>query len=654
MPVKLYDEYLGDLTRNPNSMVILSLDFCGQAFGVAPCTGTGDCCYNTYATCKSKANYTNVGKDYRFTNCDAPMPFKNGERPYIQKMAYLPTEIKSNLPVNARINIDFADEEDNDIGIDPYISVRGLGEGSYWKKLVARNKYLKNRRVRLFDGFKELPEGYWKQIWKGVVDNLTINRNGIRLEAVDLLKAIANIQVPAKSNIKLTADIDAIATNLAVSDVADLASTGYIRIGDEIIRYTGIADLVLTGCVRGEFATQADEHKAGNKVQVCKYYAPANPFEILKRMLIDEAGFSKTYTFILSNIVGAFGIGEIITGGTSGAIATITAIDGDILTAEMPEGATAGFALYETISHGADTATIAQITDYPEIDLPAFNNEKASPGGEIDFSACISEPTKLETLYFEIIDLLDCKSWVAESLQITIKRNLPNRVSESDLAEITDGENIIENSAQADFNIKATPPSYLTRFSVYWDKLAVGDMTKIEFFNRLTMAVDAESEGVNEYKEISDKTIYCRWIRYDSYGASAVYLSEAELDLFLNNLTIRRVWNYRDPMPILTCDLDLKDAGLKTGDDVRVSTDELTNIDGSDYIQKKFQIIRREKKGNRLTVKMQKWKDAKFLMIAPNTFPDAWADGTPAEKEYGGITDSDGKMLDGSDGAVIY
>jgi hypothetical protein len=61
--------------RTPVSLVVLSMDFCGRVFGVDPCLATGTACFNTYPTCKYKGAYRNVGKEYRFSSADAPVPF---------------------------------------------------------------------------------------------------------------------------------------------------------------------------------------------------------------------------------------------------------------------------------------------------------------------------------------------------------------------------------------------------------------------------------------------------------------------------------------------------------------------------------------------------------------------------------------------------
>ncbi len=100
------------------------MDYCGNWFGTAPCLATGTPCFNTWKTCKYLSAFDNVGKTYKYSEVDAGLPFK-GIRPYVKSVKLLPTEIKTNLTVNARVSAVMVDEMDQDIDTDPYL----LGPG---------------------------------------------------------------------------------------------------------------------------------------------------------------------------------------------------------------------------------------------------------------------------------------------------------------------------------------------------------------------------------------------------------------------------------------------------------------------------------------------------------------------------------------------
>lgn len=104
----------------PVRLVFLHMDYCGNVFGTSPCLATGTPCFNTWKTCKYIPAFDNVGKTYKYSEVDAALPFK-GVRPYVKSVRLLPTEIKTNLTVNARVSVVMVDEMDQDIDTDPYM-----------------------------------------------------------------------------------------------------------------------------------------------------------------------------------------------------------------------------------------------------------------------------------------------------------------------------------------------------------------------------------------------------------------------------------------------------------------------------------------------------------------------------------------------------
>ncbi|MBI5343972.1 MAG: hypothetical protein HZB83_01305, partial [Deltaproteobacteria bacterium] len=253
----------------------------------------------------------------------------------------------------------------------------------------------------------------------------------------------------------------------------------------------------------------------------------------------------------------------------------------------------------------------------------------------------VSEPTKLSTLYFEIVDLLDCKSWVGEDLKITVRRNMPNEPGRT-YKELTDETNIVHDSARVDLN----HASRLTRVLVYWDKTAVGKLDDPASYNRLDLALDTDAEGVNEYNDQQEKKFFCRWLRTG-------YLQEEPLAQFMKDFSLRQVWRQRDAMPIVSLDVELKDSEVKTGEYLKLTTDELLNADGAFLSRALFQAVKRDFKGAKISINLIRVPERKIDFIAPDTAPD-WASATEADKEYGYITDDDGKMPDGTPGYFIW
>jgi hypothetical protein len=577
-----YSNKLAELSRAPCTLAVLTLDFCSLTYGVAPCTGAlaaGSECYNTFATCQDRTNFARATKDYRFTSHESPLPFSDGERPYIERLKYLPTEIKDEITVKGRVTLEMADEPDTDIGIDPYVATRATVQGNFWKKLLARNPNYKGRPIKIYDGFIGMTEANFLadgKMFAGIVDNIQLGKGIVKIEAADLLKELDQVSIPAKLNIKLASDISAAQTSVTVAgmDMASMDSpTGYIRVDDEIIYYGAIDTTtgILSSCLRAQFYTEAAAHNQGDKAQPVKYYAADNPFDTMQQILTDA-------------------------------------------------GVAAG-----------------------DIDTAAFDAEEAFCA-DLNVEAVISEPTKASDLYHELVDLLECKTWVSESQQITIARNLPNHPTRTYTA-LNDDANILADSCQVDLNQK----SLITRCSIYWDWDLIGDIDDIASFNRLTVAVDTDAEGVNEYNETAEKIIKTRWLRHLTTGST-----EEEQDSWIGAIAGRKVWQHRGPHPILQLDAELKDSALHTGQYAEITTDELQDVTGADIAAVNFQVVRRERKGDKLTLKCLRLTDRRVCYITPDDAPD-FADATAAQKEiYGFIAAATGKMADFSEGYRIY
>lgn len=567
-----YDTQRTSISRTPVALVVITLDYCGRTFGSSPCLATGEPCYNTYPTCRYKSAFLKQSKDYEFTSADAPLPFRANERPYIKNIKYLPCEIKDNLTVNARVTVEFYDEPDTDVGIDPYVSQRSLVQGTFWKKLIARNHNYKDRQVRIYEGFSGLAKEDFCQTWVGTIDNITLGKGVVKIEVVDLLKSISNIEIPPKLEIKLVTDITSSDTSITLTTVDGLDAPGYLRIGDEIIKYTALDALTnqVTGCTRGYFSTTADEASADAKVQKVRYYAPANPFDILKEMLLTDAGISSNY-----------------------------------------------------------------------VDSDAFDYWRDWPAWEVNFSAVVSEPTKLDKLYFEILDIIDCKSWIAEDLKITIRRNLPN-VPGREYHYLSDEANIIHDSASVDLNNK----SRITRILMYWNKDVLGKLDEVKSYDRLDIVVDADAESANEYNDVIEKKFFCRWIQ-------SGYIQEELLNEYIKNNLMRQTIRQRAACPVITLDVEMKDSNLKTGDYVKLSTDEILLEDGSPIVRASYQVVKRDLKAEKINLKLLRAAPRKIAVIGPADLPD-YINASDADKEYCYIGDASGRMPDGEEAYYIW
>lgn len=561
-----YTDKLEALSRKRIDYVAIRMQNCSLTFGSSPCTATGTKCYNTFRTCKDRANYDAQNVVYKFTSSGVKASFTDA-RPYVDQVNLLPTEIKDTLTVRGRVFIEMIDEPDYDVGIDPYLSDRAhatitSAPGTFWRKFLARNPNYRNKIIWIYEGFEGLDEADYAKKFTGVITNITYSGNRVRIEATDMLQSIADIQVPAATESTLLTDYSGtLQTDMPVSSLTGFASAGYVRIDDEILQYTSVdtSAKLLKGITRGKFGTTAAAHNTDAKVQYCRHYALDNPYDILLDMLQTDA----------------------------------------------------------SIASG-------------DIDTTAFTDAKDFPGDECNFGAIISKPTKLDKLFYEIVELCDAKVWINEANQITIKKNFPNRPGFTYTA-IGEDYNIVNTDTSVDLNEE----SRITRVYVYWDQDVIGEDENPDSFNRLDVAVDADAETI-EYLDEVPKTIYDRW-------HSRYFINSTDAGIYINGFKNRYLYNRRDAQTIYEFTLEIKDSEIKTGDLVQVTTTEIVETDGNGISAKPFEVISRKIENNLMKIKAKKVNNYKFLFQAPDGHPD-YSSATAAEREYGFQGNADGNM----------
>ena len=532
-------------------------------------------CYNTYPTCQDKANFAKTTKTYQKTSLNTAVPFP-GPRPYLDKTTFLATEIKDKLSVKQRVKATFVDEPDTDIGIDPYVANRSSVQGTFWKKLLARNPNYKGRPFRQYQGFIGEPENEFEERFAGTIDNITLSKSKVTIEAVDLLSSLSDVTIAAEIEAELNADITTTSVSLTLTDTDELTeSTGHIKLNDEIIYYTAKNDTTNTLTTelqyRGMFDTTAAAHSEGDSVQPVYYFVPDHPYDHMDTLL-----------------------------------------------------------------------TLAEIDS--RMNTTAFADYRDFPGTTVDFSAIIHEPTKASDLFWELVNFTNSVVWQDEAQQISIRKLLANEPGRS-YGEINDTEHIVGGSSSADLNDK----SRVTRVILYWDRTTLGDEDEVSSYQTIEIAIDADAESANEYNDVIEEKLFCRWLRH-GYEQDELVEEYAEL------LVRRRLMAKRDAQEIVTFKLELKDEGLKTGDSIKLTTDTLSEIDGTDLTSQAFMVVKRDPgkgKSNELEYRVKRLPKRKICFIAPSSHP-GFTSATDSEKEYGFIGNSVGEMSDGTDGYRNY
>ena len=307
-----YTDSLIKMGRQPFSYVEIDLDFCANAFGVAPCTaaGSGDAkCYNTIATCQDTPNFTKTTKTYRFCSPNgAKVPQGLDAIPCLKSISITPAEITAGkgLGLRAACSVSFQDFPHSDIRIDPYVSERTykpIERGTFFGKLKARNPFYNGRVMRVYNGFLN-DDGsfdvdnfqrrtYVIEQWNG------IDANGITsITGKDILKLASDERAvcPRPSVGKITLDMTTGTTSINLTPTgvgSDYDASGYVRIGQEVMSYTRSGDTLTV--VRAKKGTTASTHKQGDTVQLCKEFAGETAQDIAYDLLVNFANVDPVY-----------------------------------------------------------------------------------------------------------------------------------------------------------------------------------------------------------------------------------------------------------------------------------------------------------------------------------------------------------------------
>ena len=296
------NEVLGKI---PVQIVEIDQDLCSLTYGVGACTappvsGAGKC-YNTRATCLALDSFT-LGDPLtlRFVKPHSDALCTCYAIPSLSSVSTSATklniggrsgELKA-LGKRTRVTIGLVDHPHSDNFTDPYVSERGfdpLTRGTFWAKWLKRNPYYNGRSLRVRDGYlgQDLSE---MQTRHYIIESISLpdSRGNVRITALDVLRLADDdkAQCPPLSTGTLLSDITETDTALVVTGgvIADysLGGVNIIRIGDELITYSGITvlgggDLQFNSLTRGAFNTEIEGYEAGDLVQACVRYDNIRP-----------------------------------------------------------------------------------------------------------------------------------------------------------------------------------------------------------------------------------------------------------------------------------------------------------------------------------------------------------------------------------------
>ncbi len=549
-------------------------------------TGTTEC-FNTYATCQSRANYAKTTKTYKFSNKRLGVqPDLGGVVqcfPVVTGIAMAPTKLtpREGLGIRASVTVEFTDFVFHDDGIDPYIETRRGGanwekKSTFARRFLARNANFENRPMRVTTGFTDE---------SGLIDldsmitrtylmqNVSWPDNGGKwsITGKDPLRLADSDRAtwPARSRIRVKGEYTAIATNIVVVDtegrlVTALAdSQSYLRVGQEILKMTAISP------------GSSDEYVVTVERAVIPDFYPGPQFNIAAEIK-DQAAMVVCHLFE----------------------------DVDLPTVLF-------LLLNEGCGIDASYLPIAEWTAAMD----------AAARGELRLSTLIPEAVSIKQLIAELSELNIDIWWDDRTSKVLIR---PILVNPPQIAQWTDRANVLADSLAVAMGSKSRVSQAWAYYGMQWP---LADMTKLQSFYCIETFADLEAESSVLFGAVAIQETKTRWLAL-SQGADVIQM--------VSNIVLR----YRYGKCGVQLMVDPKDRAPWTADAVGIRSNQVVGPNG-EPLKVVLSILEAE----------EQWTDAGMMMryfgegqitgllapevreaaITPDTMPDYQA-ATVAER----------------------
>lgn len=252
-------------------------------------------CYNTFRTCQATSTFVKGSRTSKFCGQGAPANLADPARPYITGVSRAATELSlsDGLAVRGSSTVALIDEPDSDVELDPYVRERLTPvKGTYCGRLIARNLNYGGRQGRLKQSYVDRGSFGPAETERYIIEQIKgpDNRGAWQVTLKDASKIIDRAMAPTPTGGKLAADMGAsdLTIRLGAGEGAQYTATGWVRIGEEIIRYgSNAGDLLEIGSstFRGQFGTEGMNAKAGDGVQQCLVYQDAAYSSVIEDLL---------------------------------------------------------------------------------------------------------------------------------------------------------------------------------------------------------------------------------------------------------------------------------------------------------------------------------------------------------------------------------
>lgn len=300
--------------------ITITLDGCDNTFGLAPCTATGEECFNSWETCKDPTNY--IRTDKLISLCTHNAPSNLTDIPILKSVSERSGEPDPMRSLGRRGSITAAliDAVHDDVGIDPYVDQRAydpLERGTFYPKLKARFPFWKNRVIEWESGYLDPDDNlyYAANMEKKtfLIDRTSYQKNSWSISAKDPLRLaddkLSKAPRPSRGvlSVAIAAAENPATINIATPDPTEYAFETWetfsaVRIGNEVYKYTGTTPITggvqLTGVTTtldDGYTTETESHDIDDDVQKCLWFRAMPSIEIVQALLVDFAAIPTAY-----------------------------------------------------------------------------------------------------------------------------------------------------------------------------------------------------------------------------------------------------------------------------------------------------------------------------------------------------------------------
>lgn len=259
-----------------------------------------------------------------------------------------------------------------------------------------------------------------------------------------------------------------------------------------------------------------------------------------------------------------------------------------------------------------------------------WTQEKTDYLSIYNLTTIVHEPTGVSTLLNELV--VECGlliAWDEQNQEIMLKA-----VRSGSTASVINDGKIIKGS----FITKDKPLERLSQIWYHYDWKTPFDRSELQHFNSVDIYADADSESANKYGEVRQEKIFSRWVM-----ATGIVTEVAS----------RRLKRYKDNPKYIDAKIDIKDS-VNIGDFIGIESDGNQDESGAAGLEG-YQVIsaRYVDKYSKQELELMYMPFNRYGLIGPNSLAD-YTSASQADKDtYAFICDTTTLQMSNGDEAYV-